>query len=276
MIALKRVNYAIILQFMSRGRDGIKEALMTKVLLAGESWFKYITHVKGYDTFYSTHYEEGAGEFIKAVRAEGYELDYMPGHLVPDQFPFTAAEMAEYDLIILSDIGANSLLLSNDTFNLGKVRPNRLKEIERYVEDGGAFLMIGGYLSFSGMEAKGHYAMTAINDILPVRILHTDDRVETPEGIAGTPVAEHAILDGIDGEWPIFLGYNKTILRDDGTAEEIVRVGNDPLIAIRQFGKGRTAVFTSDCAPHWGSPEFMAWPHYARMWGNLIGWLTEK
>ena len=31
-----------------------------KVLLAGESWSSYTTHVKGFDAFYTSVYEEGA------------------------------------------------------------------------------------------------------------------------------------------------------------------------------------------------------------------------
>ena len=30
-----------------------------KVLLAGESWMSYTTHVKGFDTFYTSVYETG-------------------------------------------------------------------------------------------------------------------------------------------------------------------------------------------------------------------------
>ncbi|HHQ8780153.1 TPA: glutamine amidotransferase, partial [Clostridioides difficile] len=30
---------------------------MKKVLIVGESWVKNITHIKGFDTFVTTHYE---------------------------------------------------------------------------------------------------------------------------------------------------------------------------------------------------------------------------
>ena len=35
---------------------------------------------------------------------------------------------------------------------------NRLQVIDAYVRQGGALLMVGGYLSFSGIEGKAHYA----------------------------------------------------------------------------------------------------------------------
>ncbi len=43
--------------------------------------------------------------------------------------------------------------------------------------------MIGGYLSFMGIEAKANYKNTVLADVLPVTMLDGDDRVEKPEGV---------------------------------------------------------------------------------------------
>jgi len=45
-------------------------------------------------------------------RAIQVTVDYLPGHLVPGQFPATAGELSGYGAVILSDIGANSILLA--------------------------------------------------------------------------------------------------------------------------------------------------------------------
>jgi uncharacterized membrane protein len=45
-------------------------------------------------------------------------------------------------------------------------------------------------------------------------------------------------------------------------------------VACGEHGAGRSAVFTSDCAPHWGPPEFLAWPSYPVLWANLTSWLS--
>ena len=37
-----------------------------KVLLAGESWMSYTTHVKGFDSFYTSTYETGE-KWLKAA-----------------------------------------------------------------------------------------------------------------------------------------------------------------------------------------------------------------
>ncbi|WP_262199294.1 glutamine amidotransferase, partial [Escherichia coli] len=74
-------------------------------------------------------------------------------------------------------------LLQNETFYQLKIKPNALESIKEYVKNGGGLLMIGGYLSFMGIEAKANYKNTVLAEVLPVIMLDGDDRVEKPEGI---------------------------------------------------------------------------------------------
>jgi uncharacterized membrane protein len=74
--------------------------------------------------------------------------------------------------------------------------------------------------------------------------------------------------------WPHFLGYNRAQLRDD--AHLVARIGEDPFIAVREVGRGRSAIFASDCGPHWGPPEFVGWAGYGRLWTNLAAWLAAR
>lgn len=248
---------------------------MKKILIGGESWVKHISHIKGLDIFTSCHYETGVTWIKEALEKKGFEVRHMPGHEVPDMFPRTPEELAKYDVVVLSDVGANSLLLSDATFTQGKASPDRTESIKAYVENGGGFCMIGGYLSFSGIDAKARYSRTAINDILPVKILDRDDRVEKPAGITPKVVkADHPVFKGIAGDWPHFLGYNELEMRPEG--ELLATAGTDPFIAVRSVGKGRTAAFASDAAPHWGPTEFVTWKHYGDFWGNLFGWLAQQ
>ena len=96
--------------------------------------------------------------------------------------PFTGQEYAAYDAVILSDIGSNTLLLPSATFGRSEKRPNRCQAIRDYVLDGGALVMIGGYMSFTGIDAKARYGSTALADVLPVVCLEMDDRREHSEG----------------------------------------------------------------------------------------------
>jgi uncharacterized membrane protein len=246
-----------------------------RVLLAGESWVTHSVHVKGVDSFTTSAYVEGAGRLREALAAAHIEVDYLPGHLVPARFPGSAAELAEYGAVILSDIGANSLLLGPDTFERSAVAPNRLAAVEEYVRGGGGVLMIGGYLSFAGIEGKARYHGTPVETALPVMISAFDDRAERPEGVR--PVVRqprHPVLDGVPGDWPALLGYNQLTAKP--AAQVLAYCGTDPLLTVGSHGAGRGAAFASDCAPHWCPPDFMAWPGYDPLWGNLAGWLAGQ
>jgi uncharacterized membrane protein len=245
-----------------------------RVLLCGESWVTHSVHVKGIDSFNTSTYVEGAGPLRAALTGGGIEVDYLPGHLVPGRFPASAGELASYGVVILSDIGANSILLGPQTFEHSQPAPDRLAAIEAYVRAGGGLLMIGGYLSFAGIEGKARYHGTPVEDALPVLIDAVDDRAEVPQGVVPAPaLPAHPVLRDVPGPWPALLGYNRVTARPG--ADVVVRCGDDPLVACGQHHAGRGAVFTSDCAPHWAPPEFLAWPGYDILWPNLIRWLAS-
>lgn len=246
---------------------------MTKVLFVGESWVTTSIHVKGFDTFTTSSYGHGHKWLVNALESGGKEVTYLNNEVAADEFPSTLEEMKKYDVIVLSDIGSNTLLLNSNTFVKGIKQPDRLELVKQYVNEGGAFLMIGGYLSFTGIDCKARFNQTAIKDILPVQMVSYDDRVEKPQGVNPCSVKEHEILNGISKDWPYLLGYNKTV--EDNEHDVIVKVDVDPLISVGNFGKGKSAVFTSDCSPHWGSPEFLEWESYDKLWNNIIDWLVK-
>lgn len=245
-----------------------------KILLAGESWHSYTVHVKGFDAFYTSVYEEGADRLIRALKDSGYEVTYMPNHVAALRFPFTVEELSEYDCVILSDIGSNTLLLHPDTFAKSERRPNRCQVISDYVKAGGALLMVGGYMAFSGIEAKAKFGRTPLQEVLPVTCLDTDDLMEHPEGVTPKLVqADHPALAGVPADWPHFLGYNRVLPREG--AEVVMTIDADPFIAFGDYGKGRAGAFTSDCAPHWGPPEFVNWDGYTPLFAGILKYLTR-
>ncbi len=82
-----------------------------RVLLAGESWMSASTHFKGWDYFSSAVYETGIESLQSALAGDGFSFEHMPSHLAAAHFPNTQEALAAYDVILLSDIGANTLLL---------------------------------------------------------------------------------------------------------------------------------------------------------------------
>jgi uncharacterized membrane protein len=230
-------------------------------------------HQKGFDDFRTTAYGEGHQWLSAALTAGGYDVEHLPNHLANEKFPLTPDELGQYDAVLLSDIGANTLLLHPDTFVKSISLPNRLVSIRDYVAAGGGLVMIGGYLTFQGIDAKGRYAGSPVEEALPVTLLTVDDRVEAPEGVEPrVSKPDHPIVAGLPQTWPRLLGYNRLTARD--RAEVIATAGSDPLIVAGNFGKGRAVAFASDCGPHWAPPEFVEWDGYAQLWQQLVAWVT--
>lgn len=248
---------------------------MVKVLLAGESWISNTVEYKGFDSFSSTKLEIGCTEFLKALRHAGHEVTHLKAHDVPAEFPWTLEELNQYDVVILSDIGSNSLLLPEQVFCQGRPMVNRLDLLAQWVEEGHGLMMAGGYLSFGGFEGKAHYNGTAVEQALPVTIDPWDDRVETPQGVYAQVAAEHPIVEGLaqlDGGIPALLGYQHLTAKAD--AQVLLTAGNDPMLAIGTHGKGRSLAFASDISPHWAPEPFMAWAGYEVLFSRCVSWLA--
>jgi len=242
------------------------------ILLVGESWNYFATELKGFNNFTLSYYEEGIAPLANAL--EGFaRLTHMPSHLATTKFPFNLDDIGHYGLILFSDVGSDTLLLHPDTFLHAQVLPNRLRLVKQFVDQGGGFAMIGGYMSFGGFEGKAHYHGTPIEEILPVEIYPYDDRVETPEGIRPSVTdSSHPILAGLGDDWPSLLGYNR--LQAKTGAKILLEHDQHPILSVGKYGRGRTAAFASDLSPHWGSVDFVKWPHYSQFWRQLVTWLA--
>ena len=161
-----------------------------RILIAGESWISQATHYKGYDSFTSATYHTGVEPLRSCLQAEGIEVTHLPAHDVPAEFPASFDALSEFDVVVLSDIGANSILLHPATWLRSERFPNRLELLADWVRAGGGLAMAGGYLSFQGFEAKAQFRGTAVEAVLPCQIEPGDDRVETPQGVHPSPRAD--------------------------------------------------------------------------------------
>ncbi|RKY65080.1 MAG: cytoplasmic protein [Candidatus Latescibacterota bacterium] len=207
------------------------------------------------------------------------EVTHMPNWEAYEKFPETPGELSQYDVVILSDIESEVLLLYPfERFFQVPLGANRLKTIKTFTENGGGLVMIGGWSSFTGRRGIGGYKGTPVEEALPVECLEiNDDRVEAPEGVHVKVLQpEHPLLKGIPWDTcPMFTGYNRLKLKDGAELLAVVEETGDPFIAVWEYGKGRAMAFASDIAPHWGA-GFYKWKHYGNFWVQAVRWLARR
>jgi uncharacterized membrane protein len=248
---------------------------MARVLVAGESWNTLSVHTKGFDSFTTSAYVEGVGDFREALEAWGHSVVHQPCHVAADYFPNTVADLEAYDVVVLSDIGSNTLLLPARTFVCAEVGANRLETLRSWVADGGSLAMVGGYLSFQGIEAKANYRNTVVADMLPVELEAGDDRQESPEGLAiRLTELEHPITSGLDDTWPPVLGFQRFLPKPD--AQVLAGVDDKAILVVGTYGAGRTLAFATDIGPHWAPKHFTEWEGFRRLWGRSVSWLARE
>ncbi|MEK9149308.1 MAG: glutamine amidotransferase, partial [Candidatus Desantisbacteria bacterium] len=147
--------------------------------------------------------------FVKALENGGHKVTWLQTNDVAVNFPESMDALCQYDVVVLSDVGADMLLLHPEMHSKAIPHPNRLKLLRDYVMQGGGVIMVGGWMSFSGIGGKGRYYDTPLEEALPVTCCHYDDRQERPEGVRpDVIVKDHPIIKGVDSQWPYFLGYN--------------------------------------------------------------------
>ena len=137
--------------------------------------------------------------------------------------------------------------------------------------------MLGGWLSFSGVQAKSGWGRSRFAEALPVECLHTEDLVESSAGFTAEVLnSEHPVSKGLPWDlFPPIFGYNEVKVKPG--AEVLVRVKEtgDPLVVVGGYGKGRILTYMSDPAPHWGI-NFELWEGYDKFWKQAIHWVEKK
>jgi uncharacterized membrane protein len=167
-----------------------------------------------------------------------------------------------------------------------------LDNLKDYVEDGGAFVMVGGDRSFS----LGKYGGTSIAEVLPVEV---SDTPQPPDEAPFRPVlteegARHPITrlaaDPSENRlwWERMVeldGTNVPLgLRDDATMllSHPSRTAADgkplPVLSVREVGEGRTMALTVDASWRWSlseAAEGRGNQAYLRFWKNALRWLMK-
>ncbi len=197
--------------------------------------------------------------------------------------PSTDEEFNMFDVIILGDL--DSSFLSRD-------RQYKLRE---FVNNGGGLLMTGGRSSFG----PGGYDNTEISQALPVELGPKSIGQETLEFLPMLTAAgeTHPIFAGITGYFPGPAGRQPApglamlpklrgcvrVPRAKPAAAVLAlhpsasnAAGPLVVLAVQQFGGGRSGAFTADTTWQWYLPMQAMGDEspYHRFWGQLIRWLA--
>lgn len=105
--------------------------------------------------------------------------------------------------------------------------------------------------------------------------------VYEPEGGAVPEVIfPHALLDGVDRVVPQISGFVLTQTKDSPLAQVLIQSPkpdspeNATVLAVWNYGLGRTAVLTTDAGAQWAS-DWTSWSGYEKFYSQLVRWLMR-
>jgi len=217
------------------------------------------------------------GVFWKRASIEGLDLG--------DELPVSKEDYDKFDIVMIGDLDYNFFNSTNY-----RALPGIIKN---FVEKGEGFIMIGGTHSFG----PGGYGGTAFEEILPV---FCGDR-----SVGQFKDQFHLSLTAEGAAHPIFGGYTHFFARPRAAALEKLpplmgsvilprakpgatvlainpegknEFGNYPVLAVQQYGKGRTAALAVDSTWRW---FFQMKPlgkdsPYIKFWAQLLRWVASR
>ncbi len=135
-----------------------------------------------------------------------------------------------------------------------------------------------GVLQWMAESCGGRYYYTDISTSIP-RIFAQEVYLSTNTYLLNgefypSVTSNNEILSGLynDG-MPAFLGYIATSAKS--TADVLLTSENgDPLLAVWQYGLGRTVAWTSDGTNEW-TAEYAQWEKYPQLWANIINYVIS-
>lgn len=193
------------------------------------------------------------------VRGRGPEKDLLPQ---------TEEGWSDLRLVIIGDMPRN------------RFAHDQLVRLARFVDEGGALLMIGGVETFGA----GGWHHTRVSPVLPVEMSWGDGAVEgalrislTDQGRQHTitQIAENPVRSlEVWGKLPTVPGLNK-VAGIRPAARVLLKADDYPLLVVQNFGKGRSAAYLGEKTWQWSVKAGQGDGH-KRFWRNLVTWLTRS
>ncbi len=199
--------------------------------------------------------------------------------------PINLAQWKRFKVVIIGDLDSSFL------------NAQQQKDLEQSVRDGAGLVMIGGENAF----ASGGWEKTTLAELLPVSL----EKITPPQ------IYTHFVpqLTSFGSGHPIFRGIANFFLTPEGkkngdgggTVPELSgcvalgppkagatvlavhpteKIAGAPatVLAVQQYGKGRTAAFAGDTTYSWSHAfqDLGGKAPYNRFWGQLIRWLATE
>lgn len=237
----------------------------------------------------------GAAAYLSGIMAHfGISFDRVNS----DQTPGPEFLETEYAAYVLSDYPA------------GNFSAEQFAHLEKAVSSGSGLLMFGGWESYHGR--LGEYHETVLKEILPVKMLSSDDRRNYAQPVLVVPARgqeNSPILAGLPWQTPPGVGgFNEFSPKEEAEVLlEAVRFGvtcqnldfqfeiqeKTPLLVSGTYGDGRVLALGTDVAPHWvggfvdwGKPRVVQdvpggdfvdiGGDYAKFFRNLLNFAAKK
>jgi hypothetical protein len=199
-------------------------------------------------------------ELLKAIEpaANLHEVFFNVGTLGPEltEQPLLAEQLLGYDLLVLNNVGANSL------GEAGEIA------VQQYVKAGGKLLVCGGIYSMG----KGRFNESVLAEVLPVTVGGFFDIKR---------LSEFTSITGADGQ-KASLGAVQWVQIPSGVKKDarvLMSADNKPLLVSGTYGEGRVMVWLGTpmgkpgpgVVPYWESP---AWSEAMR--SALQSFISKK
>ncbi len=236
--------------------------------------------------------------FLRKALKRNPNIDLVSFFILRDPSDLVFATENELSLIPfpVNEIFGNELptfdivIFQNFNFQPYGIFGFHLRSIRDYVlNDGGAFLMIGGNKSFD----SGNYGSTPISEILPVELDYNARSLgDTIKGEEVRPKLteagrNHPIMkiipdkDENEKQWnnlPALEGFNMVEGVSPDAVPLLVSPEGEPILAVSKAGAGKAATFLSDSSWRWNfvyGSEGEVSPLYEKFWNRLFLWLVN-
>ena len=237
------------------------------------------THYKGFDQFGWSPSISAPSRWSRRWRTANSTCTTCPRTRRRPHSRMTWRRWTPTTRCILSDIGSNTLLLHPDVWLHGTTVPNRLKLIRDWVASGRRPDDDRRLFLVPGHRRRGALAQTPVEHALPVTCL----AVRRPDRDAGraSPPTWSSPSIRCWGPWRRMAAAAR---RQRGRAQDRGRRAAGARCPTRRavtrcWSPAPMAGDARSPGPRisarTGCPRVLSWEGYARLWKNLLGWLTE-